>query len=66
MPFRRDRRRGLAAQRVALAADVAGKGSMPEMALKSVVLPAPFRPTTDTNSPAWTWIETFSSAWALP
>ena len=36
------------------------------MALNSVVLPAPLSPTTETNSPAWTWIETSSSACALP
>ncbi len=36
------------------------------MALNSVVLPAPFKPTTATNSPAWTWIETPSKACALP
>jgi hypothetical protein len=62
----RDRRRGLAAQRCALAANVAGIGQQPEMALNSVVLPAPLRPTTETNSPAWTWIDTFSRACALP
>ncbi len=41
-------------------------GTRPEIALNSVVLPAPFRPTTETNSPSPTWIETFSSACALP
>ena len=28
------------------------------MVLKRVVLPAPLRPTTETNSPSWTWSET--------
>ena len=36
------------------------------MALNSVVLPAPFNPTTETNSLSRTWIDTSCNAWALP
>ncbi len=38
----------------------------PEMALNRVVLPAPLSPTTETNSPSWTWIAALRSACALP
>ena len=41
-------------------------GTRPEIALNSVVLPAPFSPTTETNSPSFTWTETLCSACALP
>ena len=34
--------------------------------MNSVVLPAPFSPTTETNSPSRTWSDTPSSACALP
>ncbi len=41
-------------------------GTRPEMALNNVVLPAPLRPTTETNSPSCTWIAAARSACALP
>ena len=41
-------------------------GTSPEIALNSVVLPAPLRPTIETNSPSRTSSVTLSSACALP
>jgi hypothetical protein len=38
-------------------------GRRPEITRSSVVLPAPFAPSTATASPASTFIETSNSAW---
>src|SRR5258708_1692297 len=40
--------------------------SRPVTTLTSVVLPAPFGPTIETNSPSLTWKETLFNAWNAP